>query len=46
GKLLIEEAGGRVSYYDDSPFSIYQPPDLASNGLIHGEMMKVLHQKV
>lgn len=46
GKLLIEEAGGRVSYYDDSPFSIYQPPILASNGLIHGEMMEVLKQKV
>jgi myo-inositol-1(or 4)-monophosphatase len=42
GTLLIEEAGGRVSYYDDSPFSIYKPPILASNGLIHGEMVEVL----
>lgn len=42
GKLLIEEAGGRVSYYDDSPFSIYKPPILANNGLIHGEMLEVL----
>ncbi|MDQ3179662.1 MAG: inositol monophosphatase, partial [Acidobacteriota bacterium] len=42
GVLLIEEAGGRVSYYDDSPFSIYAPPICASNGLIHGEMLKVL----
>lgn len=46
GLLLISEAGGRVSYYDDSPFSIYQPPILASNGLIHGEMVEVLKQKV
>jgi myo-inositol-1(or 4)-monophosphatase len=42
GLLLIEEAGGRVTYYDDSPFSIYQPPICASNGLIHAEMIEVL----
>ncbi|HSK72957.1 MAG TPA: inositol monophosphatase family protein [Pyrinomonadaceae bacterium] len=42
GLLLIEEAGGRVSYYDDSPFSIYTPPICASNGLIHAEMLEVL----
>jgi myo-inositol-1(or 4)-monophosphatase len=42
GLLLIEEAGGRVSYYDDSRFSIYAPPICASNNLIHGEMLEVL----
>ena len=42
GVLMIEEAGGRVSYYDDSPFSIYQPPICASNGLIHQEMLQIL----
>jgi len=42
GLLLIEEAGGRVSYYDDSPFSVYRPPICASNGLIHAEMLEVL----
>jgi len=42
GVLLIEEAGGRVSYYDDTKFSIYQPPICASNNLIHGEMLQVL----
>ena len=42
GVLLIQEAGGRVSYYDDSPFSIYKPPIMASNGLIHNEMIDVL----
>jgi myo-inositol-1(or 4)-monophosphatase len=42
GVLLIEEAGGRVSYYDGSPFNIYQPPILASNGLVHETMMRVL----
>ncbi|MCD9189576.1 MAG: inositol monophosphatase [Pyrinomonadaceae bacterium] len=42
GKLLIEEAGGKVTYYDNSPFSIYSPPILASNGLIHDEMSDIL----
>jgi myo-inositol-1(or 4)-monophosphatase len=42
GVLLIEEAGGRVSYYDDSKFSIYKPPICASNKLIHAEMLEVL----
>ncbi len=42
GKLLIEEAGGRVTYYDDSAFSIYKPPICADNGLIHAEMLSVL----
>lgn len=42
GKLLVEEAGGVVSYYDGSPFSIYTPPILASNGTIHNAMISVL----
>jgi myo-inositol-1(or 4)-monophosphatase len=42
GVLLIEEAGGRVSGYNGSPFSIYRPPILASNGLVHEAMMRVL----
>jgi myo-inositol-1(or 4)-monophosphatase len=45
GVLLIEEAGGRVSYYDGSPFKIYTPPILASNGLLHDAMMRVLGMK-
>jgi myo-inositol-1(or 4)-monophosphatase len=42
GKLLIEEAGGQVTYYDGSPFSIYSPPICASNGTIHSQMLDVL----
>ena len=42
GVLLIEEAGGRVSYYDDSKFSVYKPPICADNGLIHSEMLEIL----
>ncbi len=42
GKFLVEEAGGRVSRYDGSRFSIYRAPILASNGLVHEAMMRVL----
>jgi len=42
GVILIEEAGGRVTHYDGRPFDIYTPPIVASNGLIHEAMMRVL----
>jgi myo-inositol-1(or 4)-monophosphatase len=42
GVLLVEEAGGRVTHYDGSPFHIYKPPIAASNGLVHGAMLEVL----
>lgn len=42
GVLLIEEAGGRISHYNGQPFNVYTPPILASNGLVHDEMMSVL----
>ncbi|MEZ5345369.1 MAG: inositol monophosphatase family protein [Pyrinomonadaceae bacterium] len=42
GVLLINEAGGKTSYYDGSEFSVYRPPLCASNGLIHDEMLGVL----
>lgn len=42
GVLLIEEAGGQVSYYNGSKFSIYTPPIAASNGLIHDKMLNIL----
>jgi len=44
GVLLVEEAGGRVTHYDGSPFQIYTPPITASNGLIHEAMLEVLRQ--
>jgi myo-inositol-1(or 4)-monophosphatase len=44
GVLLVEEAGGRVTHYDGSPFDIYTPPLAVSNGLIHEAMLEVLRQ--
>lgn len=42
GFLMIEEAGGRVTHYDDSPFSVYTSTICAGNGLIHSRMIEVL----
>lgn len=42
GVLLIEEAGGQVSYYDGTTFSVYSPPICATNGLIHSQMLDIL----
>lgn len=35
GVLIVEEAGGRVSRFDDSTFEINSRETLASNGLVH-----------
>ncbi len=43
GALIIEEAGGRVSNYSGGVVDIYSPPIMASNGLLHEEMMRVLN---
>ena len=42
GALIIEEAGGRVSNYQGGALNIYAPPIMASNGLVHEQMMQVL----
>ncbi len=42
GIVIVAEAGGRVSRYAGEPYDIYTPPILASNGLIHDAMMRVL----
>ncbi len=42
GKLLVEEAGGRVTGYSGETSSLYDHRILASNGLIHGEMVELL----
>lgn len=42
GKLLVEEAGGRISDFSGRPYDIYGQECLASNGLIHEAMVQVL----
>jgi myo-inositol-1(or 4)-monophosphatase len=42
GALLIQEARGRVTNFKDEPLNIYSEQFLATNGLIHEAMMRVL----
>lgn len=42
GSLLVAEAGGRVTNHAGEPFSVYEHRILASNGLVHDEMLTML----
>ena len=42
GVILIEEAGGKVTQYNKSPYKITSQSILATNGLIHDEISSVL----
>jgi len=40
GVLIVEEAGGKVTRFDGSPFVIDSKETLASNGVIHGALLR------
>lgn len=42
GMLLVQEAGGLVTDFKNSPASIYDASTLATNGRIHAQMLAVL----
>jgi myo-inositol-1(or 4)-monophosphatase len=44
GSLLVEEAGGRVTSVTGGPLDLAQPSIIASNGLIHEEMLRTLRE--
>jgi myo-inositol-1(or 4)-monophosphatase len=44
GKLLVEEAGGRISDFTGAPLDLYGQECLASNGLLHQTMQDVLQK--
>lgn len=43
GVLLVQEAGGKVTNFSDAPFSIDSREVLATNTILHGEMLKEFH---
>ncbi len=43
GYLMVEEAGGKVTDFTGSKFSVYQHRILATNGKIHEEMLRVIN---
>ena len=47
GQLIVEEAGGRVSRWNGEPFDIYSRETIvATNGLIHDQIVKILNRSV
>jgi myo-inositol-1(or 4)-monophosphatase len=42
GQLLVTEAGGRMTGFAGEPYSVYNNRIVASNGLIHDEMLQTL----
>jgi len=44
GVLIVQEAGGKVTRFDGSPFRLDSREVLASNGLIHGELIERFNQ--
>jgi myo-inositol-1(or 4)-monophosphatase len=44
GWVIVEEAGGRVTKFDGSPFDLFGPQVLCTNGRIHDEMSGVLRE--
>lgn len=44
GVLIIEEAGGRVTAHDGSPLAFERPSPLATNGVLHDAMIRMLEE--
>lgn len=42
GKIIVEEAGGRLSDFSGNRFSVYGEQTLATNGKVHAEMLRVM----
>lgn len=45
GYLIVEEAGGKVTDFTGSKFSVYQHRVLATNGKIHDEMLAIINNE-
>lgn len=46
GFLMVEEAGGKVTDLKGGPYSPYQPGIIATNGIIHDELIKWVNNEI
>jgi len=42
GYLIVQEAGGKVTNFDGDPYNVFDKETLATNGLIHDEMLRLI----
>lgn len=45
GYLIVQEAGGRITNFEGSPYSVFDKETLATNGHIHEEMLRLIRKK-
>lgn len=44
GSLIVKEAGGKVTDFTGGEFSVYQHRILATNGIIHDQMLNIINK--
>ncbi len=44
GYLIVSEAGGRISNFKGEPYSIYDKQTLATNGILHEDMLRLINE--
>lgn len=45
GYLIVQEAGGRITDFDGLDYNVFEKQTLATNGLIHDEMLKLIRKR-
>ena len=45
GYLIVQEAGGRVTNFDGQDYNVFEKQTLATNGLIHDNMLALIRNK-
>ncbi len=45
GYLILLEAGGKITDFDGAVYNVFEKETLATNGLIHEQMLKVIRKK-
>ena len=43
--VIVQEAGGKITKFDGTEFNIFDKKIIASNGIIHQQMLSVLNEK-
>lgn len=46
GYLIVEEAGGKITNFEGDPYDVDDKETLATNGLIHESMLKLIRSKI
>jgi len=46
GYLIVQEAGGRITNFEGKPYNVFDKETLATNGLIHEEMLSLIRKQI